>query len=60
MSNDGTRIDYEELLIKYMAHVIDNEGIPFLNGGPTVPSLSPEERLILEEVEEKARKRYNL
>lgn len=55
-------MDYKELLIKYIGHIIDREGIDYTNqfdnSGNTV-SVTEEEMTELEALAQEARKRFN-
>jgi hypothetical protein len=54
-------MDYKELLIKYIAHIIDNESIDYMDRYPDgdTAKLTSEERAELEMLANEARARYN-
>lgn len=56
-------MDYKDLLIKYIAHIIDCEGIDYtdrnINGAGHSVTISEEEQAELEALAKEARKKYN-
>lgn len=54
-------VDYRRLLLIYMANVIDAEGVSFVNQAAyEVPPLTEQETALLNEIEQEARKEWNL
>jgi hypothetical protein len=52
-------MNYEELLIKYMAHIIDMEGYTFVDSGESINFGSKEDHDKLFELSKKAKILYN-
>jgi hypothetical protein len=62
MEQKQANMDYKDLLIKYIAHIIDNEGIDYtdrnINGPVSSVTISDQEQAELEALAKEAREKY--